>query len=130
VVPKGGVTWIGYCENAGAIASRLRVAIDDTTEVGTLAKSTEATALRGHPAIGAGFISVVGVALLGAKTITTDDVRSAAKHAAKTAALGLHGPEMVTWSASSDAKPGSLRASFRVEATRATAVDLIKLLDL
>ena len=52
VVPRGAATWLGYSEDAAAVASRLRLAIDDTSEAGTLARSTAAATLRARPAVG------------------------------------------------------------------------------
>ena len=53
VVPKGASTWLGYSEDVAAIASRLRLSIDDTSQAGTLARGkvihTSVAASAGHP---------------------------------------------------------------------------------
>jgi hypothetical protein len=130
VVPKGSATWLGYSEDSTAITSRLRTAIDDTTDAGTLAKSAEAAALRARPALAAGLGSLAGLGLLAGRTSTYDDLRSMVRTSARLAALGSRGTEMVTWTASGDPSPASVHATLQVQASRQTAVDLVHLLGL
>lgn len=130
VVPKGGATWIGYSEDVVAITARLRLAIDDTTEAGTIARSTDATALRSKPVLGAGIVSLVGVALMAASTTSNGGLRSAGRVASHTAGIGAKGADIVSWSATSDATPGAVRLSVNGRATRQTVVDVVRMLGL
>lgn len=131
VVPKGSATWLGYCEDGAAIASRLRLALDDATEAGTLAKSVEATSLRTRPAIGAGLVAFAGLGYLAAKTTTADELRYAGRSASRAAgASGGRGTETVTWTASANAAAGSVHLSVHAQATRQTSVDLLRMLGL
>lgn len=133
VVPKAATTWIGYSDDLAAIAARLRLALDDATEVGTLAKSADATSLRARPALGAGLVSLGGFGHLTAKTRTAEELRSAARSASRLAGLGVRG-EIVTWTASASALPGSgpgaTKLSIHAQAKRQTAVDVLRMLGL
>lgn len=129
VVPKGTATWIGYSEDLSAISSRLRLVLDETTEVGTLARVAGAKALRESPALGAGLVSL-GLGLLAAKTATSEDLRAAARRASRIAALGVRGTESVAWTATADSSPGAVRLSVRAQATRQNAVDMVRMLGL
>jgi hypothetical protein len=130
VVPRGAATWLGYSEDVAAIASRLRLAVDDTSEAGTLARSTDAATLRGHAAVGAGLVSPSSFAYLTAKTTTPADLHAAAKSAAHTSAALPRGPETITWSLGGDAAPGSVHVSLRGQITRPTAVDVLRMMGL
>ncbi len=130
VVPKGTATWLGYSEDVGAIAARLRLAIDDATEAGTLTRSNEAAALRTKPVLGAGIVSLAGLAFLAASTKTSDDLRSAARTASQITGLGVKGTDVISWSATSDATPGSVHLSLSARSPRQTAVDVVRLLGL
>ena len=130
VVPKGAATWLGYSENAAAIASRLRLSVDDTSEAGTLARSADAATLRSRAALGAGLVSPSAIAYLGARTSTAEGLRAAAKTAARTSGPGPRGPETIAWTIAGDTAPGAVHVALRAQATRATAVDVIRLLGL
>jgi hypothetical protein len=130
VVPKGTSTWLGYSEDLLAITSRLRLALDDTTEAGTLARSEEAASLRSRPALAAGLVSLAGIGYLASSTATADELRRAARSSARAASLGAHGQPSLTWSASADSTPGAIRISVVTEVTRPTAADLLRLLGL
>jgi hypothetical protein len=130
VVPKGGATWIGYCEDSSAIASRLRIALDDSIEVGTLARSTDAVSLRKRAALGAGIVALGGLGYLTAKTTTLADLRTAASTASRNASRGALGSETVTWTLTGDTTPGSVRVSLLGQTTRQTAADALRLLGL
>lgn len=127
-VPKGSATWLGYSEDAAAITARLRTAIDDATEIGTLSKSTEAAALRTRPALAAGIGSLAGFGLLAAARTTEEDLRSLVRTSARLSALGSRGTEMVIWTASGDPSPSSAHVALRMQASRQTARDLVHLL--
>jgi hypothetical protein len=130
VVPKGNATWIGYSEDAPAIAARLRLAIDDAVETGTLAKSAPAALLRARPAIGAGLVSMVGLPYLAAGTngaTPKDELRQSAKSLARTAALG-RGPEPLAWTATADTTPGNVRLSISAQPSRQSASDMLRFL--
>ena len=128
VVPKGTGTWLGYSEDMSAIASRLRLAVDDTTEAGTLSRSSEATSLRSRPALGAGLFSLAGIGHFATKTTTADDLRRASRNVSRAASLGAHGNQMLTWVATADPTPGSVRVSLATEVSRPTAADVLRLL--
>ena len=128
VVPKGSGTWLGYSEDVGAIAARLRLAIDDATEAGTLSRSEEAGSLRARPSLGAGLFSLAGIGHLATATTTADDLRRAAKNAAHAASLGARGNPSLTWTATADPTPGSVRFSLGTEMTRQTAADVLRML--
>jgi hypothetical protein len=130
VVPKGGATWIGYCEDGAAIASRLRIALDDATELGTLAKSTEAVSLRKRSALGAGIVSLGSVGHLTATTTTLADLRATATATSRAASRGALGDETVTWTLTGDTTSGSVRVSLLGQATRQTAADALRRLGL
>lgn len=130
VVPKGATTWLGYSEDVAAIAARLRLAIDDATEAGTLARSNEAAALRTKPVLGAGIVSLAGLVFLAAGTKTSDDLRSAARTASQIAGLGVKGTDVISWSAAADTTPGSVHLSLSARSPRQTAVDVVRLLGL
>jgi hypothetical protein len=129
IVPKARTTWIGYSEDAAAIAARLRLALDDATEVGTLTKSPDVAPLRARPAIAAGLVSVGGVGHLFVSGTTFAELSTAARRARSTG-LGTRGPETVIWTVSSDTTAGSVRASLRAETSRPTATALLKALGL
>jgi hypothetical protein len=128
VVPKGSGTWIGYSEDVSAIASRLRLAVDDTTEVGTLARSTEAGSLRARPALCAGLFSLAGAGYLAATTTTAEDLHRAAKSSAKMSSLGARGNQTLAWTATADATPGTVRISVSSEVTRQAASDVLRIM--
>jgi hypothetical protein len=128
VVPKGSGTWLGYSEDVAAIAARLRLALDDATEAGTLARSAEAASLRDRPALCAGIFSLGGIGHLAATTTTADDLRRTAKNAARAASLAAHGNHTLTWTATADPTPGSVRVSLVTEVTRPTATDVLRML--
>lgn len=132
VVPKGTATWIGYCEDSAAITGRLRLALDDTSEAGTLARSAEATSLRTRPAIGAGLVVFSGLAHLAAKTTTADELRAISRSTARSAGsgAGAASTQTITWTASADTAPGAVRVSVRVQATRQMSSDFLRLLGL
>ncbi|MEA2748377.1 MAG: hypothetical protein QOI41_2520 [Myxococcales bacterium] len=130
VVPRGAATWLGYSEDVAAIASRLRLAIDDTSEAGTLARSSDAAALRSRSALGAGLVSPSAFGYLTARTATADNLRSAAKSAARMSGPGPRGPETITWTMAADAAPGSPHVGLRAQVTRATAADVLRMLGL
>ena len=130
VVPRGAATWLGYSEDAAAVASRLRLAIDDASEAGTLARSTDAATLRARPAVGAGLVSPSALPYLGASTTTTADLHSAAKSAARAFGALPRGPDAIAWSLGGDATPGSVHVSLRAEITRPTAVDVLRAMGL
>ena len=127
-VPKGSATWIGYSEDVPAITSRLRVAIDDSTEVGTLAKSPEAASLRTRSAHAAGTGSLAGLALLTATTVTYAELRSLVRTSSRLAGLASRGAETVTWTASSDPTPGAVHVALHVQVSRQTATDMTRLI--
>ncbi len=129
-VPKGSATWLGYSEDAAAVTSRLRVAIDDATELGTLARSPEAATLRTRPALAAGIGSLAGFTLLTADTATHDDLRAHVRTSSRLATLASRGAEMVTWTASSDATPGAVHIALHAQPSRQTVTDLLHLLGL
>jgi hypothetical protein len=128
VMPKASGTWVGYCEDAAAIATRLRLAADDATEAGTLSRSEEAASLRTRPALAAGLVSPAGIGHLFATTTTADDLRRAAKRSARTTGLGARGSQSLTWTATADPTPGSVRFSVGTDMTRQTATDLLRML--
>jgi hypothetical protein len=130
VVPKGAATWLGYSEDVAAIASRLRLSIDDTSEAGTLARSTDAATLRSRAALGAGLVSPSALAYLGARTSTADGLRAAAKTAARTSGPGPRGPETMTWTLSGDTAPGAVHVAMRAQVTRVTTVEMLRMLGL
>jgi hypothetical protein len=130
VVPKGAATWLGYSEDVAAIASRLRLSIDDTSEAGTLARSADAATLRSHAALGAGLVSPSALAYLGARTSTADGLRAAAKTAARTSGPGPRGPETMTWTLSGDTAPGAVHVAMRAQVTRVTTVEMLRMLGL
>jgi hypothetical protein len=129
VVPRGAATWLGYSEDASAVASRLRLAIDDTSETGTLSRSAEAVTLRGRTATSAGLVSPGALSLLAAKATTTADLHAAAKSTARVFGA-LRGSETIAWSLGDDATPGSVHVSLRAQITRPTAVDVLRALGL
>ena len=129
MVPRGAATWLGYSEDASAVASRLRLAIDDTSETGTLARSADAASLRGRSATGAGLVSPGALAYLAAKTATTADLHATAKSAARVSGA-LRGSDTIAWSLGGDATPGSVHVSLRAQITRPTAVDVLRALGL
>lgn len=96
VVPKGKATWIGYSEDAPAIATRLRTAIDDTTEVGTLARSKDATDLKSKTGVLTAMTSMAGLAMLAADRGTRDDLLGDARVSARLAALPSKGGNLFT----------------------------------
>lgn len=126
-VPKERVTWLGYSEDIPAITSRLRTAIDDTTEVGTLSKSSAAAALRTRPAVAAGLASLAGLELLGAQTTTYEDLRGMVRKSARASSVGSSS-EMMTWTVSADPSPGAVRVALQVQVSRQIALDLASLL--
>ncbi len=128
VVPKGAATWLGYSEDMTAIASRLRLSIDDTGEAGTLARSADAATLRSRAALGAGLVSPGALAYLGARTSTAEGVRAAAKTAARTSGPGPRGTETITWTLSGDTAPGAVHVALRAQVTRVTTVDVLRML--
>jgi hypothetical protein len=131
VVPKGNATWIGYCEDSTAIVARLRLALDDTSETGTLARSTEATSLKTPPAIGAGLVVFSGLAHLAATTTTSEELRAAGRSVARSAGSGApHGTQTITWTASADTAPGTVHLAVRAQATRQMSTDLLRTLGL
>lgn len=130
VVPRGAATWMGYSEDASAIASRLRLAIDDASDAGTLARSTDAATLRARSALGAGLVSPSALPYLAASTTTTADLRAAAKSAARTFGALPRGPDTIAWSLGGDATPGSVHVSLRAQITRPTAVDVLRAMGL
>jgi hypothetical protein len=130
VVPKGASTWLGYSEDVAGISARLRLALDDATETGTLSKSAEASSLRGRPAIGAGIVVVGALGYLGTKMTTTTEVRLAASSAAHATKRGARGSETLTWTLAADPTPGSVHVSARTQATRQTVIDLLQALGL
>jgi hypothetical protein len=129
VVPKGGATWIGYSADASAIASRLRRAIDDASDAGTLGRTAGATALRARPALAAGLVSLLGLRYLSLKT-TTEELQRAARVTTRIAALGVRGPESVSWTATADTAPGTNGLSIRAVVTRQTVGDVVRILGL
>ncbi|MDB4935334.1 MAG: hypothetical protein JWP87_2306 [Labilithrix sp.] len=126
VVPKGGATWIGYSEDVPAITARLRLALDDTTDAGTLARSTEASSLRTRSAVGAGIVALGAVAYLEAKTSTLPGLRLAAASASRASSRGAHGAEILPWTVTADTRPGSVHVSAHTQATRQTVIDLLR----
>lgn len=129
VVPKGASTWLGYSEDTGAIASRLRLALDDATEAGTLGRSADAIELRAHLGVAAGLISLGGAGLLGASTTTANGLRDAASTAQLTAALGRSGAIM-TSTMTADTRPGTVGVALRARATRQVATEIARMLGL
>lgn len=125
-VPRGASAWLGYSEDAAAVASRLRLALDDGSEAGTLARSADAATLRARAAIGAGLVSPSALPYLIAKTTTADDVRALAKKAGHASGGLPRGPDAVAWSLGADARPGSVSVSLRAQITRSTAVDVLR----
>jgi hypothetical protein len=130
VVPKGATTWLGYSEDVAAIASRLRLSIDDTSEAGTLARSADAAALRSRAALGAGLVSPSAVAYLGARTSTAEGLRAAAKTATRASGPGPRGPETIPWTLAGDTARGAVHVAVGAQVTRATTVDLLRILGL
>jgi hypothetical protein len=128
VVPKGRATWLGYSEDLGALAARLRLATDDTLEEGTLARSADAASLRTRPAVAAGLTSMAGLALLAGKTVTHDDLRATARTAARMSALGSRGAEALTWTVNGDATAGSVHIGARLPLTRQALTDVVQLI--
>jgi hypothetical protein len=128
VVPKGTTTWLGYSEDLAAITSRLRLAVDDATESGTLSRSEEAGSLRTRPVLGAGLFSLAGMGHLAAPSTTADDLHRAAQNATRNASLGAHGNQTLTWIATADPTPGSIRVSVVTEVTRPTATEILRML--
>lgn len=96
VVPKGNATWIGYSEDAQAIATRLRTAIDDTTEAGTLARSKDATDLKSKSGVLTAMTSMSGLAMLAADRGTRDDLLADARVSARLTALPSKGSNVFT----------------------------------
>jgi hypothetical protein len=129
VVPRGAATWMAYSEDASAVASRLRLAIDDTSETGTLARSADAVSLRGRNATGAGLVSPGALPFLAAKTTTTADLHAASKSTARMFGA-LRGSDTIAWSLGGDTTPGSVHVSLRAQITRPTAVDVLRALGL
>lgn len=131
VVPKGAATWIGYGEDLAGTAARLRLALDDGTEAGTLTRSAEAASLRARPAVGAGLVALGAMPLLAAKTATPEDLQATARSASRIAGLGLRGGQTVTWTATTDVAPGgAARLSVHTALARQTATDLVRMLGL
>ena len=130
IVPKGSGTWIGYSEDVTAIAARLRLAIDDATESGTLSRSEEARSLAARPALGAGLVSLSGIGLTTVATRTVDDLNRAARSAARTASLGTTASRLLTWTATADPTPGSVRLSLRTEITPQVTSEVMRMLGL
>jgi hypothetical protein len=130
VVPKGATTWLGYSEDVAAIASRLRLSIDDTSEAGTLARSADAATLRSRAVLGAGLVLPSALAYLGARTSTADGLRAAAKTAARTWGPGPRGPEAIPWTLSGDTAPGGAHVALSAQVTRVTTVDVLRMLGL
>ena len=130
VVPRGAATWLGYSEDASAVASRLRLAIDDSSDAGTLARSTDAASLRGRSAVGAGLVSPSALPYLLATTTTTADLHAAAKSVGRTFGAQARGLDTIAWSLGGDAAPGSVHVSLRAQITRPTAVDVLRALGL
>jgi hypothetical protein len=130
VVAKGSATWFGYSEDAPAIASRLRIAMDDAIDVGTLARSSAATSLRAHAGVGAGLVSLGSVGHLTAATRTAEDLHALATTSSRMAGLRQHATESVTWSASADPASGSVGLSVQGRASRQTATELLHVLGL
>lgn len=128
VVPKAAGTWVGYCEDASAIAARLRLAADDATEAGTLSRSEEAALLRARPALAAGLFSPAGLGHLVAASTTAEDLRRAAKRSARNASLGARANQSLTFTATADPTPASVRFSVGTEVPRQTATDLLRML--
>ncbi|MBX3188049.1 MAG: hypothetical protein KF819_13590 [Labilithrix sp.] len=126
---KGTATWIGYSEDAAAIASRLRLATDDTTDAGTLGKSAEASSLQGKSAVGAGLVVVPAVSLLVAKDRTSADLRETASSVARWSSSPLT-TESVTFTMSADpgAAGGRSRLSVQAHASRTLASGIVRLL--
>ena len=77
-----------------------------------------------------GLVSLGGMEHLTAKRTTSSDLHSAARSAARVARIGLRTGETLTFTATADAAPGSVRASLHLEASRPTAADVLKLLGL
>jgi len=130
VVPKGTATWIGYCEDSATITSRLRLALDDTNETGTLAKSAEATSLRTRPAIGAGVLVVGGLSHLTAKTKAPEELRAAARSASRAASAGPRSTDTLTWTATADTAPGAVHVALHAQATRRLSADILRTMGL
>jgi hypothetical protein len=130
VVPKGTATWIGYSEDATAIASRLRLALDDASDVGTLGRTAGASALGGRPALARGLVSLLGLRYLTLERTTTEELQRAALRTSRIAALGVRGAETVSWTATADTSPGAVGLSVRAQVTRQAAADLVRMLGL
>ena len=128
IVPRGSGTWIGYSEDVSAISSRLRLAVDDAVETGTLSRSEEAKSLRSRPALGAGLFSLSGLGLLTAKTATGDDLRRASRNALRTANVSAHGSTSLTWTGTADPTPGALRFSLGAELTPQLTTEVLRML--
>jgi hypothetical protein len=126
VVPKGSATWLGYSEELGALAARLRLVTDDTLEEGTLARSADAASLRARPALAAGLTSMAGLTLLAGKTVTHDDLRALARTTSELSALGSRGAEALTWTVHGDTTPGSVHIGARLPLTRQALSEVIQ----
>lgn len=128
VVPKGAATWIGYSEDAAAIALRLRTAIDDTTDSGTLGRSKEATELRAQRGVFTAMTSMAGFSLLVADRTTREDMMRAAQSSARMTALPGRGAGVfaivgTTEIASPESGPAKLAITAR--APRGALTDLV-----
>lgn len=127
VAPKGASTWIGYSEDVAAVTTRLRTALDDATEVGTLAKSTEALALREASTTASGFGSLAGLELLVTSASSSAELQELAAAASRNGHVGGAGSEIVTWSVSAEPSPPSPHVTLRIPLTRPAALKLVRL---
>ncbi len=129
VVTKGSSTWIGYSEDTAAIASKLRVAIDDTTEAGTLGPSKDAAELRSRRGVAHVLTSMRGIELLLAARTTRAELEEAARDDAKMLGLPTRGSGALTLVATSEQGPaGSAVLGMDLHAGRTTVTDVITLL--
>ena len=131
VAPKGAAsTWMGYSEDLAAVTARLRTALDDATAVGTLAKSTEALALRETSATASGFGSLAGLVLLATSDTSSAELQELASAASRVGHVGVAGTENVTWSVIAEPDPPGPHVTLRIPMTRPAAMKLQHLLRL
>ncbi len=116
-VPKGTATWLGYSEDAVAVTSRMRIALDDSTDVGTLARSADAASLRTQPAAFAGVAALDGLSTLAAPSGPNTDLRSLIR----TFGRLPPGSDTLAWTAGADPTAGTAHVALHVQVPRRTA---------
>jgi len=129
VVPHKDTTWLGYGEDAGAVADRLRTAFGERKDAPTLASTKEASSLHNEFAFTALTTTLSGVALL------TGGRSSPAEMAALTGTLAAiaqgpdHGtqPIIVTSTTAAGAAQAT-RLSVRARASRETFASIAALI--